>query len=32
VLADMAGYASIQRTQRYFDVNDGQMRRAAELI
>jgi integrase/recombinase XerD len=32
VLAEMAGHASIQRTQRYFDVNDGQMRRAAELI
>ena len=32
VLAEMAGHASIQTTQRYIDVNDEQMRRAAELI
>ena len=31
VLAEMAGHASIQTTQRYIDVNDEQMRRAAEL-
>ncbi|MEC8543133.1 MAG: hypothetical protein VXY89_06180 [SAR324 cluster bacterium] len=31
-LAEMAGHASIQTTQRYIDVNDEQMRRAAELI
>ena len=31
VLAEMAG-ASIQTTQRYIDVNDEQMRKAAELI
>ena len=30
-LAEMAGHASIQPTQRYIDVNDEQMRRAAEL-
>ena len=30
--AEMAGHASIQTTQRYIDVNDEQMRRAAELI
>jgi len=28
VLAEMAGHASIQTTQRYVDVNDGQIRRA----
>jgi len=28
----MAGHASIQTTQRYIDVNDEQMRSAAELI
>ena len=32
VLAEMAGHASIQTTQRYIDVNDGQMGRVAELI
>jgi len=32
VLAEMAGHASIQTTQRYIDVNDEQMRCAAELI
>ena len=32
VLAEMAGYASIHTTQRYIDVNDEQMRCAAELI
>ena len=32
VLAEMAGHASIQTTQRYIDVNNEQMRRAAELI
>jgi len=32
VLAEMAGHTSIQTTQRYIDVNDEQMRRAAELI
>ena len=32
VLAEMAGHASIQTTQRYIDVNDDMMRRAAELI
>ncbi|MGB0485589.1 MAG: hypothetical protein ACPGK1_13735 [bacterium] len=30
-LAEMVGHASIQTTQRYIDVNDEQMRRAAEL-
>ena len=28
VLAERAGHASIQTTQRYVDVNDGQIRRA----
>ena len=32
VLAEMAGHAGIQPTQRYIDVNDEQMRSAAELI
>jgi len=32
VLAEMAGHTSIQTTQRYIDVTDEQMRRAAELI
>ena len=32
VLAEMAGHASIQITQRYIDVNDEQMRSAAELV
>ena len=32
VLAEMAGHTSIQTTQRYIDVNDEQMRSAAELI
>jgi len=32
VLAEMAGNASIQTTQHYIDVNDEQMRSAAELI
>ena len=32
LLAEMAGHASIQTTQRYIDVNDEQMRKAAELI
>ena len=32
VLVEMAGHASIQTTQRYIDVNDEQMRCAAELI
>ena len=32
VLAEMAGRASIQTTQRYIDVNDEQMHSAAELI
>ena len=32
VLAEMAGHANIQTTQRYIDVNDEQMRCAAELI
>ena len=32
VLAEMAGHASIQTTQCYIDVNDEQMRSAAELI
>jgi integrase/recombinase XerD len=32
VLAEMAGHASIQTTQRYIDVNDDMMRNAAELI
>ena len=32
ILAEMAGHASIQTTQRYIDVNDEQMRSAAELI
>jgi len=31
-LAEMAGHASIQTNQRYIDVNDERMRRAAELI
>ena len=31
-LEEIAGHASIQTTQRYIDVNDEQMRRAAELI
>ena len=31
VLVEMACCASIQTTQRYIDVNDEQMRRAAEL-
>ena len=29
---EMAGHASIQTTQRYIDVNDEQIGRAAELI
>ena len=32
VLAEMAGHASIQTTQRYIDVNDDMMRKACELI
>ena len=32
VLAEMAGHASIQTTQRYIDINDDQMCCAAELI
>ena len=32
LLAEMKGHAGIQTTQRYIDVNDEQMRRAAELI
>ena len=32
VLAERAGHASIQTTQRYIDVTDEQIRRAAELI
>ena len=32
VLADMAGHASIQTTQRYVTVNDEMKRNAAELI
>jgi integrase/recombinase XerD len=32
VLAEMAGHASVQITQRYIDVNDEQMRCAIELI
>ena len=32
VLAEMAGHANIQTTQRYIDVNDEKMRSAAELI
>ena len=32
VLAEMAGHASIQTTQRYIDVNDDMMRNACELI
>ena len=32
VLAEMVGHASIKTTQRYIDVNDEQMRSAAELI
>ena len=32
VLAEITGHASIQTTQRYIDVNDEQMRSAAELI
>ena len=32
ILAEMAGHANIQTTQRYIDVNDEQMRSAAELI
>ena len=32
VLAELEGHSSIQTTQRYIDVNDEQMRRAAELI
>jgi integrase/recombinase XerD len=32
VLAEMVGHASVQTTQRYIDVNDEQMRCAAELI
>jgi len=32
VLADMAGHASIQTTQRYVSVNDEMKRNAAELI
>ena len=32
VLAEMVGHASIQTTQRYIDINDEQMRRAAALI
>ena len=32
VLAEMAGHANIQTTQRYIDVNDEQMRCATELI
>ena len=31
VLAELAGHASISTTQRYIDVNDGQMRSAVEL-
>ena len=31
-LAEMAGHASIQTTQRYIDVNDEQIGQAAELI
>ena len=31
VLAEMAGHASIQTTQRCIDVNDEQMRRAADM-
>ena len=32
VLAEIAGYASIQTTQCYIDINDEQMRCAAGLI
>ena len=32
VLAEMAGHASIQTTQRFIDVNDDMMRNACELI
>ena len=32
ILAEMAGHASIQTTQRYIDVNDDMMRNACELI
>jgi len=32
VLAEMAGHASTQTTQRYIDVNDDMMRNACELI
>jgi integrase/recombinase XerD len=32
VLASLAGHRSISTTQRYIDVNDGQMRAAVELI
>ena len=32
ILAEMAAHASIQTTQRYIDVNNEQMRSAAELI
>ncbi|MDP4301362.1 tyrosine-type recombinase/integrase, partial [Leptothrix discophora] len=31
VLAALAGHRSIQTTQRYIDVNDNMLRRAAEL-
>ena len=31
VLAEMAGHVSIQTAQRYIDVNDEQMRRAADM-
>ena len=32
MLVKMAGQASIQKTRRYIDVNDEQMRSAVELI
>ena len=32
VLAERAGHESLHTTQRYVDVNDGQIIRAAELI
>ena len=31
VLAEIAGHVSIQTAQRYIDVNDEQMRRAADM-
>ena len=32
VLAELAGHSSIAVTQRYIDVNEGQMKAAVELV